>query len=222
MSKSACEKRKYVYIVLYGNSEKEVPDMATINTKVYVMEMVLEYAKVFKENADYGDPDSNQKWLRELSKSGGQTAVNAYFTSEDQINQLLESGYQRMTTNPSTGQQVDTIKVGNPEFGIGQYIQLKRKVVDIREYKDSQSGEFKELDLGGFPGVVDLTEGEENKRLWDYEEKGQLGHGTRAYIEFEVYKGGSRRLSNLAITDHIAYEETATVEGLSMFKVDAA
>ena len=196
--------------------------MATTNTKVYVMEMVLEYAKVFKENADYGDPDSNQKWLRELSKSGGQTAVNAYFTSEDQINQLLESGYQRMTTNPSTGQQVDTIKVGNPEFGIGQYIQLKRKVVDIREYKDSQSGEFKELDLGGFPTVVDLTEGEENKRLWDYEEKGQLGHGTRAYIEFEVYKGGSRRLSNLAITDHIAYEETATVEGLSMFKVDAA
>lgn len=196
--------------------------MATINTKVYVMEMVLEYAKVFKENADYGDLDSNQKWLRELSKSGGQTAVNAYFTSEDQINQLLESGYQRMTTNPSTGQQVDTIKVGNPEFGIGQYIQLKRKVVDIREYKDSQSGEFKELDLGGFPTVVDLTEGEENKRLWDYEEKGQLGHGTRAYIEFEVYKGGSRRLSNLAITDHIAYEETATVEGLSMFKVDAA
>ena len=222
MSKSACGKRKYVYIVLYGNSEKEVPDMATINTKVYVMEMVLEYAKVFKENADYGDLDSNQKWLRELSKSGGQTAVNAYFTSEDQINQLLESGYQRMTTNPSTGQQVDTIKVGNPEFGIGQYIQLKRKVVDIREYKDSQSGEFKELDLGGFPTVVDLTEGEENKRLWDYEEKGQLGHGTRAYIEFEVYKGGSRRLSNLAITDHIAYEETATVEGLSMFKVDAA
>ena len=196
--------------------------MATTNTKVYVMEMVLEYAKVFKENADYGDPESNQKWLRELSKSGGQTAVNAYFTSEDQINQLLESGYQRMTTNPSTGQQVDTIKVGNPEFGIGQYIQLKRKVVDIREYKDSQSGEFKELDLGGFPTVVDLTEGEENKRLWDYEEKGQLGHGTRAYIEFEVYKGGSRRLSNLAITDHIAYEETATVEGLSMFKVDAA
>ena len=195
--------------------------MAT-NTKTYVMEMVLEYAKVFKENADYGDLDSNQKWLRELSKSGGQTAVNAYFTSEDQINQLLESGYQRMTTNPSTGQQVDTIKVGNPEFGIGQYIQLKRKVVDIREYKDSQSGEFKELDLGGFPTVVDLTEGEENKRLWSYEDDGQLGHGTRAYIEFEVYKGGSRRLSNLAITDHIAYEETATVEGLSMFKVDAA
>jgi hypothetical protein len=222
MSKSACEKRKYVYIVLYGNSEKEVPDMATINTKVYVMEMVLEYAKVFKENADYGDLDSNQKWLRELAKSGGQTAVNAYFTSEDQITQLLETGYERMTTNPSTGQQVDTIKVGNPEFGIGQYIQLKRKVVDIRDYKDSQSGEFKELDLGGFPTVVDLTEGEENKRLWDYEEKGQLGHGTRAYIEFEVYKGGSRRLSNLAITDHIAYEETATVEGLSMFKVDAA
>ena len=221
MSKSACEKRKYVYIVLYGNSEKEVPDMAT-NTKTYVMEMVLEYAKVFKENADYGDPESNQKWLRELSKSGGQTAVNVYFTSEDQITQLLETGYERMTTNPSTGQQVDTIKVGNSEFGIGQYIQLKRKVKDVREYKDYKTGEFKEVDFGGFPGVVNLTEGEENKRLWSYEDDGQLGHGTRAYVEFEVYKGSSRRLNNLAITNHIAYEESATVEGLSMFKVDAA
>jgi len=76
--------------------------MAT-NTKTYVMEMVLEYANVFKENADYGDPESNQKWLRELSKSGGQTAVNVYFTSEGQITQLLETGYERMATNPNTG-----------------------------------------------------------------------------------------------------------------------
>ena len=65
------------------------------NTKTYVMDMVLQYAKVFKENADYGDPESSEKWLRKLSKDGGQTVVNAYFTSEEQIDQLLQSGYQR-------------------------------------------------------------------------------------------------------------------------------
>lgn len=192
------------------------------NTKTYVMDMVLEYAKVFKENADYGDPESSAKWLRKLAKDGGQTAVNAYFTSEEQIDQLLQSGYQRMTMNPNTGETVDTIKIGNPEFGIGQYIQLKRRVIDVREYKDYKSGQLKEIDFGGFPGVVNLTEGEENKRLWSYEEDGALGHGTRAYVEFEIYKGTSRRLNNLAITKHVAHEETSTVEGLSMFKVDAA
>ena len=192
------------------------------NTKTYVMDMVLQYAKVFKENADYGDPESSEKWLRKLSKDGGQTVVNAYFTSEEQIDQLLQSGYQRMTVNPNTGKTVDTIKIGNPEFGIGQYIQLKRKIIDVREYKDYKSGQLKEIDFGGFPGVVNLTEGEENKRLWSYEEDGELGDGTRAYVEFEVYKGTSRRLNNLAITSHVMREETATVEGLNMFKVDAA
>ena len=195
--------------------------MATSMTKVYEMKMVLEYAKVFEENADYGNAEANAAWLRKLAKDGGQTSVNAYFTSEDDITKLLEDGYERMATNPNTGDQVDTIKVGNSEYGIGQYLQLKRRITDVREYKDRKTGEFKEVDFGGFPGVVNLTEGEENKRLWSYEDDGQLGFGTEAYVQFEIYKGSSRRLKNLAVTNHVPWEENAA-GGSSMFTVEAA
>jgi hypothetical protein len=192
--------------------------MATSNTKTYAMKMVLEYAKVFKENADYGDAESAQKWLRDLAKNGGQTAVNAYFTSEEQLQGFLQSGYERMATNPKTNEVVDTIKEGNQEYGIGKYLQLKRKITDVREYKDRKTGEFLEVDFGGIPTVIDIREGEENKRLWDYEGDGELGHGTEAYVEFEVYKGTSRRLKNLAVVNLVEYEGETETEN-SMFKV---
>ena len=49
------------------------------------MEMVLEYAKVFEQNADMGDAESPKKWLRDLAKKGGQTKVNAYFTDQNTV-----------------------------------------------------------------------------------------------------------------------------------------
>lgn len=172
----------------------------------HTLDMVLEYAKVFEENMDKGDAESNQKWLRDLAKSGGQTVVNAYFTSEEQIAYMEEQGFERMAVNPQTGAQVDRIKDGNAEFGIGKYIQLKRKFSDLKEIKNRKTGEFEEIEFGGLPKVVDLRD-MDNKRLWSLEEDGPLGNGTKAKVMFDMYKGTTLRLEAIGVTEHVAYEQ---------------
>ena len=188
----------------------------------HVMEMVLEYARVFAENADMGNAESDQKWLRELAKNGGQTVVNCYFTSEDQIDAIVEAGFERMALNPRTNEPVDRIKEGNPDFGIGKYLTLKRKLSDVREFKDKKTGEFINYDFGGLPKVVDLRD-MNNKRFWSFAEDGPLGNGTRAMVEFDMYKGTTMRLEAVGILDHVAYEERVS-SGSGMFDVkeDAA
>ena len=54
----------------------------------YTMEMILEYAKVFPENADMGDPNGPRA-AQAIHDKGGQYIVNAYFTDEEQIELLL-------------------------------------------------------------------------------------------------------------------------------------
>ena len=46
---------------------------------IYTMDLVLEYAKIFPENADMGNEQGN-KFQKELAKNGGQFIVNGYFT----------------------------------------------------------------------------------------------------------------------------------------------
>lgn len=187
----------------------------------HTMKMVLEFANVFPEKADMGKPDSSEKWLRDLAKNGGQTVVNAYFTSEDQIDYLVNEGFERMATNPKNGESVDRIKNGNKEFGIGKYITLKRRIQDVREYKDSKTGEIKELDLGGYPKVVDLTNGPENKRWWSYEEDGALGNGTVAKVQFDMYKGTTLRLEAIGVLEHVPFEpKSESNEDDELFNVD--
>lgn len=171
----------------------------------HTLDMVLEYAKVFEVNMDKGDPESGEKWLRELAKSGGQTVVNAYFTSEDQIAYMEEQGFERIALNPKKKVEVDRIKDGNPEFGIGKYIQLKRKFSDVKEVKNRKTGEFEEVEFGGLPKVVDLRD-MDNKRLWSFEEDGPLGNGTEAKVMFDMYKGNTLRLEAIGVTNHVAYE----------------
>ena len=189
----------------------------------HAMDMVLEYAKVFPQNADMGDPESSQKWLRELAKNGGQTVVNAFFTSEDQIQELLDAGFERMALNPNTGQEVDRIKSGNAELGIGKYLQLKRKITDIKEVKDRKTGQFVEVDYGGYPQIVNATNGLDNLSVWDFEEDGPLGNGTEAKVLFDLYNGRTLRLEAISVTKHVPYEEMtgSSVEGAEYFNVGA-
>lgn len=182
------------------------------------MEMVLEYAQVFEQNMDKGDAESSEKWMRDLAKSGGQAKVNAYFTHPDQVTDLLAAGFERMATNPKTKEEVDRIKDGNPEFGIGQYLTMKRKFSDVKEIKDKKTGEFKEIDFGGLPGIVDLRD-PENKRWWSFDEDGALGNGTRAKVQFEVYGGSGLRLLNIGVTEHVPYAEVSANEDDELFKV---
>lgn len=182
----------------------------------YTMEMVLEYAKIFPENADMGDPDSQIKVVRDIAKKGGQYIVNLYFTDEDQIQKLLEEG---LDPKPMGN---DRVLNGKEEYGIGKYMKAKRLVSDdIKTFTQKKGGEV-EVNYGGAPGVVDLTQGAENKRWWSYEEDGPLGNGTKALVQFETYSNGAGvRIVNVGVTEHVPYEqnENPNAEYNEMFKV---
>ena len=176
----------------------------------YTMEMVLEYAKIFPENADMGNPDGAQ-WQKDLADEGGQYVVNAYFTSQDQIDQLVADGLQTTVLGHPR------IIEGNAEFGIGKYMKLKRPVPDAIKTFDNK-GKKVEVNYGGAPGVVDLRD-PDNKRWWSFEEDGATGNGSKAMVQFEVYKKGAGvRLVNVGITDLVEYVPMANADD-EMFKV---
>lgn len=175
------------------------------------MEFVLAWAKVFEENLDLGDPKSSEKWLRELAKNGGQASVNCYFKSEDQVEELLAQGFQQTTLNPRTGKEINRIKSGDAELGIGQYVVLTRKMNNVKEWPDSKTGNMVTMDFGGVPVVIDMTNGKENRKKWDFAKQGPLGNGTEALVQYDLYNG-NLRLEAIAVTKHVVYEETASEE----------
>ena len=178
----------------------------------YTMDMVLEYAKVFPENADMGDPDGSRA-AQAVHSKGGQYKVNLYFTDEEQIQQLLGDGLDPRPMNN------DRIKEGNEAFGIGKYITLKRPFPDNIKTFENKNGTV-DVNYGGAPGVVNLTEGAENKRWWSYEEDGLIGNGSRAMVQFETYsKGAGLRLIAVGVTDHVAYEGGGSTEDDELFMV---
>lgn len=176
------------------------------NGHTMTLDMVLEYAKVFDAedqpgDLDRGKADSDKKWLRELSKNP-EAKVNAYFTSEEQIDFLKGyDGFDEIVKNPQTGEETSRIKEGNEEFGIGKYIVLKRKLNDIREYRNKQ-GEIKEMDKGGAPSVKIL---EADAFVdYDYSEYGPVGNGTESKVRFEPKY---MRLEALGITDLVEFSD---------------
>ena len=165
----------------------------------YTMEMVLEYAKVFPENPDMGDPEGSRA-AQNVAKKGGQYVVNGYFTSQEQINQLLEEGLDPMPMNNAR------IKEGREEFGIGKYMVVKRDLEDnIKTFENKHN--TVEVNYGGAPGVVDLRNGPEDKRWWSFEDDGPLGNGTVAMVQFETYSNGAGvRLKNIGVLELVEYE----------------
>jgi hypothetical protein len=167
----------------------------------YTMEMVLEYAKIFPENADMGSPDGS-KAAKSIHDKGGQYIVNAYFTSEDQIEQLLKDGM-----NPAPMNSPRVLE-GNADFGVGKFIKLKRPVADNIKTFENKNGPV-DVNYGGPIGVVNLTNGVENKSWWSIQEDGLIGNGTKAMVQFEMYADGSGlRLVNVGITEHVPYENS--------------
>ena len=165
----------------------------------YNMEMVLEWAKVFPENADMGNPDGPRA-AQAIHKKGGQYIVNAYFTSEDQIQKLLDEGLDPHPMNSNR------IVDGNSEFGIGKYMKLKREVADnIKEFEGK--GGVQIVNFGGPVGVLNIVDGIENKREWNLEEDGLIGNGSKAIVQFQTYaQGAGVRLMNIAVTEQVKYE----------------
>ena len=176
----------------------------------YTMDMVLEYARVFEENRDMGGDGNNA--AKKAKKHNGQYVVNAYFTSEDQITELLQGGMDPMPMGN------ERVKQGK-DFGIGKYIKLTRMHDHVMTFTD-QNGKETTSDKGGAPTVVNLTNGVENKTRWSFEEDGTLGNGTKAKVQFETYLNGSAvRLIAIAVTDHVVWENTSS-EDDELFMVD--
>jgi|TARA_R110001583_G_scaffold92151_2_gene234477 hypothetical protein len=168
----------------------------------YVMEMVLEYPKVFEENLDMGDLNG-PRVAQAIAEKGGQFIVNGYFTNSDQIKKLISEG---LDPTPMNSQR---IVEGNSEFGIGKFMKLKRDKNNIKVFQD-KFGKDVEVDYGGTPKVVDLTKGEKDKRMWSFEEDGALGNGTVAKVQFETYANGAGvRLMNIGVLNHVAYETSS-------------
>lgn len=176
----------------------------------YTMDMVLEYAKVFEENRDMGGDQNNA--AKKAARHNGQYVVNAYFTDEGQITKLLDGG---MDPKPMGN---DRVKEGN-DFGIGKYIKLTRMHDHVMTFTDKR-GNPTEVDFGGSPTVVNLTDGAENKSRWSFEADGTLGNGTKAKVQFETYSNGAGvRLIALAVTDHVAWEENTPSADDELFMV---
>ena len=177
----------------------------------HTMDMVLEYPRVFEGNRDMGG-DKNKAAIK-AAKHNGQYVVNAYFTSEEQIEELLEAGMQ---PHPMGN---DRVKEGN-SFGIGKFVKLVRMHDHKMTFSD-KNGKETEVDFGGAPKVVNLTNGVENKSWWTLEEDGELGNGTRAKVQFETYSNGAGlRLLAVGVTDHVSYEGASPSEDDEMFMVD--
>ena len=166
----------------------------------FTMDMVLEYAKVFEENRDMGGDDN--KPAKKAKSHNGQYVVNAYFTDPSQIEELLQSGLEpEFSGNPR-------IKQGN-DFGIGKYVKLGRYHDHVMSFTD-KNGKQTEVNFGGAPAVVNLTNGVENKAWWTYAEDGTLGNGTKAKVQYESYSNGSGvRLIAIGVTDHVAWEDSS-------------
>lgn len=173
----------------------------------YDMMMVLEWANVFAENADYGDETAPPKSAAgSIFRKGGQTVVNAYFTSEEDRDKLIEAGLDLKPMG------YDRIVKGNEDFGIGEYIKLKRDVADnVRTFKDKK-GNPVEINFGGLPRVVNRTT-PESKGEWDYSTDGPLGNGTKAIVRFDMYSDGAGvRLEAIAVKELVEYEPQSKSE----------
>jgi len=164
----------------------------------YSMEMILEYSQVFESNKDEGSDANNA--AKKSQSMGGKYKVNAYFTSQEDLDRLKADGVKEVNLGHPR------FKEGNSEYGIGIFMNLHRYHNDTKTFKDKKTKEVKELDFGGPPVVVDLTNGRENKRLWDVDVDGFLGNGTRALVKFSTYSDGvGLRLDAIGVLELVPY-----------------
>lgn len=171
------------------------------------MKMVLEYTRVFEENYDKGDPEAPVKSAQgTVAKKGGQTTLNAYFTSEADKEKLIAAGLDLKPMGH------DRIKKGNQEFGIGEYIKLNRNYKDNIKVFENKKGGTTEINYGGLPKVLDFRD-PPNKKIWTVEDGGLVGNGSEAIVRFDMYSDGAGlRLEALAITKLVEYEQAQTQE----------
>ena len=151
-------------------------------TKIITMTGFVEWAKIFEGNMDNSDFHAETE---------GQFNMNFYPESEKELKKFFDAGA------PESSMGNDTIKLGNAELAMGKYIKLKRP----NKHKGGIEA------FGGAPKVYNHTEGESTK-LWDLEEDGPLGNGSKVKVKVSIFGSGPRasiRLERVAVLNCVVY-----------------
>lgn len=163
-------------------------------TKYITMTGFVDYAKVFTQNMD-----SNMDFHE---KTQGQFNMNFYPESEKDFSVFFGAGVAENVLGH------DTVKIGDPEIGMGKYVKLKRPNVHTSGIED----------FGGAPNVFDFREGESTKK-WDYETDGELTGRSKVKVKVSVFGSGSRavvRLERIAVLE-LAVWERSEDDGVDRF-----
>lgn len=153
-------------------------------------EGTIEYARIFQENFD-----DNMEY-HESTK--GQFNMNFY---PDDVSSFISAGF------PEVKNGRNSLKDGNPEYGQGKFVKLKRPVYN--PYLPNEDGE-KGVYMGA-PKVYNRTEDGSSTAEWSFTEDGALGNGTRVKVLVDVYQGRAviDTLEKVAILEHQSYEAEA-------------
>lgn len=176
--------------------------------KLVLENMILQYAKVFDREGEYGDLDrgdktSEKKWLRELAKQPV-SVVDCYFPDDETMNVLMSHpNFDNEVKNPQTGEVSTRIKDGDEAVGNGKFIKLKRKTGEVIEYMDKKKG-LVTVELDDLVRVSLIEKDEDGKVAsredYDYDELGSIGNLTVSDVLFDIYGKGATRLEALGIT----------------------
>jgi hypothetical protein len=167
----------------------------TTKTQYVTARGYAEYAKVFPENRDMADKTSHPGVKKMLKQHDGQYSINFYPADETELNKCFGPLAHELYGGG------ERLKEGQA-FGVGKFINLKRKHTDI---KDTKKGP---MEFGGAPEVVWWTEADKGQ-VWDWETDGPIGNGSEIIIKFSVYGEGttqSVRLEKVGVINHIPYE----------------
>ena len=153
-------------------------------SKYVTMTGFVDYARVFTENMD-----TNMEYH---AATEGQYNVNFYPETDADFEAFFGAGA------PESSMGHDTIKIGDPEIGMGKYVKLKRPHVHRSGIEA----------FGGPPMIFDFREGESTKK-WNYEEDGELGSRSKVKMKVSIFGSGPRatvRMERIAVEELKVWE----------------
>lgn len=165
--------------------------MAT--TKRIIAEGTVEWVKIFPDHFD----DNMQ--YHENTK--GQYNMVFY---PDNLEKFIADGY------PEQKGAFKTIKEGNPQYGSGKFVKLKRPVYNPN-LPNEEGGKGVYMSA---PVVLNRTEDPAGSEEWSYSEDGPIGNGSRVKVQVSVYYGDRATIDTL---DKVAVVELETYEAGDTF-----
>lgn len=158
-------------------------------SKKFILDGTLEWAKL--------TPATMDTFEVHMKKSEGAFTVNFYLDDSSDMDKMIAAGVPEAQLGHAT------FREGNTDYGSGIYIKAKRP--NKGPYIDKDGNDV----FGGPPKIYNHTNGPSSE-LWDDQEDGMIGNGTKAKMIIEFWKsknGSGLRLQELAITELVEYTE---------------